>query len=161
MGIAFLLTTRGIPQLYYGTEILMKNYADPDGKVRADFPGGWREDKVNKFSTSGRTAQENEAFDYVRVLARYRAQSDVLQTGKLTQFVPENDTYIYFRSTDNKTMMIIMHYSDKTSKLSLSRFAEKTKGFKSFRNIMTGDAANLGVSMDLAPYEVKVLELVR
>jgi len=84
-GLAMLLTTRGIPQLYYGTEILMKNYANPDGLVRLDFPGGWDGDKMSKFSSGGRTAVENEAFNYVRRLARYRRDNPVLQTGRLMQ----------------------------------------------------------------------------
>jgi hypothetical protein len=81
--------------------------------VRGDFPGGWPEYKVNKFTAAGRTAQENEAFDFVKKFAGYRRDNAVLQTGKLTQFVPEHDSYVYFRSNAEKTVMVIMHYSDK------------------------------------------------
>ncbi len=70
MGLVLLMTQRGIPQLYYGTEILMKNFKNPsDAEVRKDFPGGWKEDSVNKFLATGRTAKENEAFDFVKKLA--------------------------------------------------------------------------------------------
>jgi glycosidase len=161
MGIAFLLTTRGTPSIYYGTEILMKNYADPDGKVRSDFPGGWPGDKVNKFTSTGRSEKENEAFDFVKKLASYRRDNDVLQAGKLTQFVPENDTYVYFRSNEKKTVMIIMHYSDKPHSLPLSRFAEKLNGFKSFRDIMSDKNEVLHSDVILQPYEVRVLELIK
>jgi glycosidase len=159
MGIAFLLTTRGTPSLYYGTEILMKNFADPDGKVRADFPGGWQGDKANKFTRQGRTDKENEAFDFVKKLANYRKENEVLQTGKLTQFVPENDVYVYFRSNEKKTVMIIMHYSDKPHTIHLSRFAEKLKAFHSYSDILTDQSAPLGPDLDMKPYEVKVLEM--
>ena len=159
MGVAFLLTTRGTPSLYYGTEILMKNFADPDGKVRSDFPGGWAGDKADKFTAAGRTAQENEAFDFVKKIAGYRRNNAVLQTGKLTQFVPENDSYVYFRSNAEKTVMVIMHYSDKPHTLHLSRFAEKLQGFKSYKDILTDHDDQLGAEMTLQPYEVRVLEL--
>ena len=160
MGIAFLLTTRGTPSLYYGTEILMKNFANPDGKVREDFPGGWPGDKADKFTAKGRSEKENEAFDFVKKLANYRKQNDVLQTGKLTQFVPENDAYVYFRSNEKKTVMVIMHYSDKPHTIALSRFAEKLNGVKSYKDILTDKVSNMGVDILLQPYEVKVLELV-
>jgi glycosidase len=161
MGIAFLLTTRGTPQLYYGTEILMKNFADPDGKVRDDFPGGWKGDKANKFTREGRTEKENEAFDFVKKLASYRKENDVLQTGKLMQFVPEKDVYVYFRSNEKKTVMVIMHYSDKPHTLQLSRFAEKLKGYTSYKDVLTDQVSKLGADMALQPYEVKVLEMMK
>ena len=161
MGIAFLLTTRGTPSLYYGTEILMKNYADPDGKVREDFPGGWSGDKTNKFTHQGRTEKENEAFDFVKKLANYRKDNDVLQTGKLTQFVPQNDVYVYFRSNEKKTVMVVMHYSDKPHTIHLSRFAEKMTGFHSYLDVMTDSLSPIGADLVLEPYQVKVLELVK
>jgi len=161
MGIAFLLTTRGTPSLYYGTEILMKNYANPDGKVREDFPGGWKGDKADKFTAAGRTEKQNEAFYFVKKLANYRKENDVLQTGKLTQFVPENDSYVYFRSNEKKTVMVIMHYSDKPNTLNLSRFAEKTNGFKSYKDVLTDKNTILDKEIALQPYEVKVLELLK
>lgn len=158
MGIAFLLTTRGTPSLYYGTEILMKNFANPDGKVREDFPGGWAGDKADKFTAKGRTEKENEAFDFVKKLANYRKGNDVLQTGKLTQFIPENDVYVYFRSNEKKTVMVIMHYSDKPHTIHTSRFAEKLNGFKLYKDVLTDKTSELGAEIILQPYEVRVLE---
>jgi glycosidase len=161
MGIAFLLTTRGTPSLYYGTEILMKNFADPDGKVREDFPGGWKGDKTDKFTAKGRSEKESEAFDFVKKLANYRKGNDVLQTGKLTQFVPENDVYVYFRSNEKKTVMVVMYYSDKPHTIHTSRFAEKLNGFKSYKDVLTDKTAEIVADITLQPYEVKVLEMVK
>ena len=161
MGIAFLLTTRGTPSLYYGTEILMKNFANPDGKVREDFPGGWKGDKTDKFTKQGRTDKENEAFDFVKKLANFRKDNDVLQTGKLTQFVPENDSYVYFRSNEKKTVMIIMHYSDKPRTIHMSRFEEKLHGYSSYKDVLTDTVKTLTADIVLEPYEVRVLELVK
>ena len=98
-----LLTTRGIPQIYYGTEILMKNFSDPDGKVREDFKGGWQEDKENKFTAAGRTIKENEAFNFVKTLANYRKNNPVLQTGSLMQYVPKK-AFMYTSGTIKKKL---------------------------------------------------------
>ncbi|MDB5130867.1 MAG: Cyclomaltodextrinase [Mucilaginibacter sp.] len=80
--MAMLMTLRGVPQMYYGDEILMKGISNPDGLIRQDFPGGWDGDKTNKFTAAGRTEQENDAFNYVRKLANYRKNTMALQTGK-------------------------------------------------------------------------------
>jgi glycosidase len=138
-GIAWLLTTRGIPQFYYGNEILMTGTTNPDGKVRLDFKGGWPEDKVNKFTAAGRTEKENEAFNYVRKLATYRKNNEVLQTGKMMQFVPQDGVYVYFRYNADKTVMMLMNGEEKEVSLSTARFAERTTGFKQAVNVATDE----------------------
>ncbi len=138
-GIAWLLTTRGIPQLYYGTEILMKNHADPDGLVRADFPGGWTGDPVDKFTAAGRTAQENETFDYVKKLANYRKRQPALHTGKLLQFIPENGIYTYFRYDEQATVMIVMNSNPEPVTLHTDRFGEGINGKTKALNIITDE----------------------
>lgn len=97
MALAWLLTERGIPQLCYGTELLMKNFSNPDGLVRADFPGGWPTDPRSAFTSAGRTPTQQDIFAYVSKLANYRKTHSVLQTGQLTHFVPEDGIYTYFR----------------------------------------------------------------
>ena len=138
-GIAWLLTTRGIPQLYYGTEVLMANFSNPDGKVREDFKGGWASDKVNNFTAIGRTAKENEAFNYVKTLANYRKNNPVLQTGKLMQYVPDNGIYTYFRYNPDKTVMVVMNTGEKTETVKTDRFSERMSGFGSAVNVITGE----------------------
>jgi glycosidase len=138
-GIAWVLTTRGIPQFYYGNEILMTGTTTPDGKVRLDFKGGWPEDKVNKFTAAGRTEKENEAFNYVRKLATYRKNNEVLQTGKMMQFVPQDGVYVYFRYNADKTVMMVMNGEEKEVALSTARFAERTSGFTQALNVATDE----------------------
>ncbi len=138
-GIAWLLTTRGIPQFYYGNEILMKGFANPDGLVRLDFKGGWPEDKENKFKASGRTEQENAAFNFVKKLAGYRKNTPALQTGKMMQYVPENGIYVYFRYNADKTAMIVMNSNDKEENLETVRFNERTTGFSKAVNVLTDE----------------------
>jgi glycosidase len=110
--MAMLLTMRGVPQLYYGDEILMKNYSNPDGLVREDFPGGWKGDKDNKFTAEGRSKKENEAFNYVSKLANYRKGTTALQTGKMMQFVPKK-VFMCTSGTMPKTVMIMFNSSEK------------------------------------------------
>lgn len=138
LGLGFLLTTRGVPQLYYGTENLTKSFKNPsDAEVRKDFEGGWADDKVNKFLASGRTEKENEAFNFVKKLANYRKSSEVLTNGKLTQYLPTDGLYVYFRHTLDKTVMIIMSQNKEDTNLDTTRFVENMKGYISAKNIMT------------------------
>jgi glycosidase len=142
-GIILLLSLRGIPQMYYGTEILMKNYANPDGKVRDDFPGGWAGDPKNKFSAEGRTKKENEAFDFIKKLANYRKNTSALQTGKMMQFVPENGIYVYFRYDAKKTVMVVVNTNEQAETLTTARFAEQIKDHKILFNIMNGERTGI------------------
>ncbi len=139
-GMAFLLTMRGIPQIYYATELLGTGNERPShGNIRKDFPGGWPGDPVNKFTSAGRTPQENEAYNFARTLIRYRNATPALQTGQLMQFVPEDDLYTYFRYDDSKTVMVTLNTSNVDKTLDTSRFAERMKGFSQARNIVTGE----------------------
>ena len=160
-GMAILLTVRGIPQIYYGTEILMKNYSNPDGLVRSDFPGGWKGDKVNKFNKAGRTEQENQAFDFVSTLANYRKNSAALTSGKMMQFVPEDGLFVYFRyAEDNKkTVMVIVNSEDKAKELKTARFAERILQATTATNIITGAKINNINTINIPANTTLVLEL--
>ena len=137
MGLAWLLTLRGTPQLYYGTEVLMKNFSDPDGKVREDFPGGWAGDKTDYFTA--RPGPAGEAFNYVSKLANYRKTHPVLSSGKLMQFIPQDGVYTYFRYTDaGECVMVIANNTKDAKQVDGSRFAERTAGFASGQDVVTG-----------------------
>jgi glycosidase len=159
MGIVLLMTQRGIPQLYYGTEILMKNFKDPtDAEVRKDFPGGWKDDSVNKFMASGRTQKENEAFDYVKKIALFRKNASALQTGKTMQFVPEKGVYVYFRYDAKQTVMVALNTDTLSATVNISRFDERINGFAKMKNILTGNISAIG-NFKLAAKESAVFEL--
>jgi neopullulanase len=150
MGITWLLTLRGIPHFYYGTEILMKNFKDPsDAEVRRDFPGGWKEDEVNKFEKSGRNDKENEAFEFVKKLANYRKSSDAIANGKFMQFVPQDAVYVYFRYSEKQIIMVVSNTSKSEKNIDTSRFEEILKGSKSAKNIIDdvniADISNLKI----------------
>ena len=140
MGINWLLTLRGIPELYYGTEILMSGTTNPsDALVRQDFPGGWKGDPKNKFTSEGRTPPENAAFTFVRNLANFRKSSSAIKTGKLMQFVPYNGIYVYFRYDNKQTIMVVSNSNEKEVEVSMDRFTERTGIFSKMRNIQTGE----------------------
>lgn len=159
-GIVMLLTTRGIPQLYYGTEILMKNFMNPsDAEVRKDFPGGFFGDQENKFKASGRNKSENDAFEFVKKLAIYRKNTPALATGKLMQYLPIDGVYAYFRYNDQKTVMIIVNSNDTSKSLATSRFSERIKSFSSAKNVITNETLPSIENINIAAGAAVVLEL--
>ena len=160
LGVGLLLTTRGIPQLYYGTENLTKNFKNPsDAEVRKDFEGGWADDKVNKFLASGRTEKENEAFNFVKKLANYRKTSESLTLGKLTQYLPVDGIYTYFRHTNNKSVMIIMSQNKENKNLDTNRFMENIQGYISAKNVMTDELISDLKTLKIPTNSFTILEL--
>jgi neopullulanase len=162
MGIGLLLTERGIPHLYYGTEILMKNFKNPsDAMVREDFPGGFPGDANNKFLASGRTADENAAFDFVSKLATYRKNSSALIKGKLMQYIPSKALYVYFRYDEKQTILCALNADTVTASLNFGDYAERTRGFQTATNIMTGIGYPVSENLNIAARSIRILELKR
>ena len=160
MSLAWLLTCRGIPQLYYGGEVLMTGFTSPnDGYVRQDFPGGWAGDSLNKFTATGRSPKENAVFDYIKRLANYRKTSSALKTGKMMQYLPVDGVYVYFRYTNNQRVMCIMNTNDKVVTLDLKRFEEMTRSYSGALDVANGTVSPLGTSVTLSPFSNLVLEL--
>lgn len=160
MALTWLLTERGIPQLYYGTEILMKNFSNPDGLVRSDFPGGWAGDKRNAFTAAGRTPQEQDMFQHVSKLANYRKTHPALQTGKRMHFVPEGSVYTYFRYNDQgESVMVVMNAGKEDKTVNTARFAERLQGYTSAQEITSGAAISDLKSLKVPALTTLVLEL--
>jgi glycosidase len=128
MALAMLITSRGYPQIYYGTEIMLEGIAGNYEGHRFDFPGGWVTDKRNAFTPEGRTVKENEVFNYLKTLLNYRKNNSVLQNGLMKQFIPENGIYVNFRYNDQKMIMIIANNNQEIRELQLARFSEMLKG---------------------------------
>jgi neopullulanase len=161
MALNLLLTQRGIPQLYYGSEILMKNYKNPsDAEVRKDFPGGWTGDAVNKFTAAGRTPQENEAFDHVKALAGFRKTSSAIGTGKLMQYLPKDGVYTYFRYDNKQTVMVISNTGSNSFRPDWNYLAERTAGFTKLRNVITGAVIPMS-DFEIRAKESFVFELIK
>jgi glycosidase len=161
MGIQWLLTERGIPQLYYGTEVLMKGISNPDGLVRLDFPGGWEGDKKNAFTGEGLSDDEKTVQEITKKLANYRQRSSALKTGRLMHYVPEEGVYVYFRYNDEQTIMCVMNTSNNPRNIDFTRFSERTKGFSGARNVLTGETLQTSNSLHLDATQMLVLELLK
>jgi glycosidase len=137
MGLAFLLTTRGIPQLYYGTELLMDGDGGHHPNVRKDFPGGWKEDSVNAFTKEGRSPAQNEALDYMKALLNWRKQEPAVHTGRLIHYIPEDNVYIYFRQNSAKTIMVILNGDSDEKAIATKRFSAQIKEFTKGVDVLT------------------------
>ena len=137
IGFEWLLTSRGVPQMYYGDEVLMKGVSNPDGYVRLDFPGGWPGDTLNGFTGAGLSDSAKSVQTLIKTLANYRKTSPALSNGKLMQYIPKDGMYVYFRYTNNQTVMCIMNTSDKELPVHFSDYKEKTNGFSGGSNVLT------------------------
>ena len=163
MGMGTLLTMRGIPTLYYGTELLMTGEeSDGHGQIRKDFPGGWPEDQRNAFSEEGRTAQENEAFDFLKNLLNWRKTTVADQSGYLKQYVPENQLYIYFRSLEEHNVMVVLNNSQNELKaFENKRYMESLQGYSYGKNIITGEILYYLDSFTIPPQSILIIELFK
>jgi glycosidase len=159
MGLEWLLTERGIPSLYYGTEILMKGIDNPDGLVRSDFPGGWTGDRKNSFTGVGLSAEEAGIQQVVKTLGGFRRRSSALQTGRLMQYVPEKALYIYFRYNAKQTILCAMNTGQRPAVVNFSRYGERTGGFTRGVDVVTGKEYPLGEKAEISGRTMWVLEL--
>jgi glycosidase len=159
-GIVYILTTRGIPQIFYGTEILMSHTeSNSHGDIRKDFPGGWEGDEKNAFTGKGLSKKEIRIQSFFRKLLNWRKENPVIHTGKLTHFVPENGVYVYFRYNDKKKVMIILNKNDKNHHLKLERFSEILGDCTKGKDILSEKVYNLSNEIVLPASTPLILEL--
>jgi glycosidase len=158
MALAMLITARGYPQIYYGTEIMLEGIAGSYEGNRFDFPGGWSVDKRNAFCSKGRKASENEVFQYLKTLLHYRKNNTVLQNGKMKQFIPENGCYVTFRYNSEKTVMVIANNNDQDMQLDTKRYDEMFKNKTQGVEVLNGQFYPLN-SLALKAKSVLILEL--
>ena len=161
MALSFILTTRGIPQFYYGTEIVMEgDKSRGDGYLRQDFPGGWNGDSGNAFTGQNLDAKQKEAFTFTKMLLNWRKEKEVIHNGKLKQYIPENNLYVYFRYNDNESVMIILNNSNsETRTITKERYFEGMKGFTHAVQVLTGNEINDLTSFKISPKTSMILEL--
>ena len=148
VALSWLFTFRGIPQMYYGNEILMTGLTSPnDGYVRQDFPGGWAGDKDNKFTEAGRSAKENDVFNHIKKLTSFRNNSSAIKTGKFMHYLPQDGLYVYFRYDSAQTVMCVMNTDEKPRIIDFANYAERTKGFSTATNIQNGAVVKSGFTI--------------
>jgi len=160
MALVFYLTMRGIPQIYYGTEILMSHPGtDSHGAIRSDFPGGWSGDRANAFTGKGLGREQREAQDFVRKLLQWRKSTPVIHDGKLMHYAPDGNVYVYFRYDDDDTVMVIFNRGDETATVDTERFSERLGDSTRAVDVISGNIHNVGRSITLEPRSVLLLEV--
>ena len=159
--LSWLLTCRGIPQMYYSDELATTGTTSPnDGHVRLDFPGGWKNDPINKFTIEGRTQKDQEIYQHLAKLATFRRSSTALTTGKFMQFLPVDGVYVYFRYDIDQTVMVVMNTSKEEKKIEPDKYDEQTGGFTQFKDVLTKATGKL-TDFKLGSYQTVVLELLK
>jgi glycosidase len=160
MAMTLLATVRGIPQLYYGSEIGMKgDKGKGDADIRRDFPGGWNGDANNAFTKEGRTAEQQNFFEFSSKLFTWRKSKEVIHSGKSTHYVPDNNVYVYFRYNEKETVMVIMNNNSDKQTLKSNRFKESIKNLKSGREVLTGKTFDLNNDIEIEGKSALILEL--
>lgn len=161
-GLTFLFTTRGIPMIYYGTEIAMKNRANPDGWVREDFPGGWKEDEVNKFVSEGRTVEEQDVFSLVQDLINIRKTIPAFQHGKIIQFIPQDGVYAFFRLSEGEVYLVLFNASEMDQMHLLNRYLDEFKISKAtVKDIIANESWSSKLKVPLPAFSVRVLKIIQ
>jgi glycosidase len=161
MAVAYLLTIRGIPQIFYGTEILMHNTGNQNshGIIRSDFPGGWEGDKTNGFTGNALSPEQKMMQDYVKKLLTWRKTNDAIANGKTLHFAPFNGLYVYFRYTDKSTVMVVMNKNNTPVNLETGRFQEILNGKTGATNVITGELSAISAPLSVSGKSVQILEI--
>jgi len=160
LGMAYILTMRGIPQIMYGTEILMTHEeGDRHEFIRKDFPGGWPGDKVHAFTGRGLSKEALDFQQYMKTLLNWRKENEVIHHGNLTHFAPEKGVYVYFRYNNHQKIMVILNKNQEETLLDTSRFIEATGSCTSGRNVITGETLSLTGTLTLPAKTPLILEL--
>ena len=160
LGLTYMLTTRGTPQIYYGTEILMSNPGTDDhGIIRSDFPGGWQGDQKNGFSNIGLSSNQIETKSHIQKLLKWREKKGVIHHGKMMHFVPENNIYVYFRYDNYEKVMVVLSLNKKDVTLDLKRFKEMLPNSFSATEIISGTNMELADSLNVPAYKSLILSM--
>jgi len=160
LAMTLLATVRGIPQLYYGSEIGMAGDKDKgDGDIRHDFPGGWNGDTNNAFTAAGRNAEQAQYFDFTSKLFQWRKNSEVIHSGKTKHYIPENNVYVYFRYNNSKSVMVVVNNSAKTQTFKTARFQESIGSFKNGNEVISGKTIDVSNEVTIDAKSALILEL--
>ena len=160
MAMTMIATVRGTPQIYYGDEIGMRgDKGKGDGAIRQDFPGGWEGDEQSAFNAEDRTENQMKYFDLTSKLLNFRKENEVLQFGKMLQFLPENNVYVYFRYNDKNRVMVIINNNAEEQTLDLKKYAEGIQGSTSGKEIISGKDIQLNETLSIPAQDAMLIQL--
>lgn len=161
LGLTMISTVRGIPQIYYGSEVGMRGDKNKggDADIRRDFPGGWKSDKVNAFKPSEQTPEQKEFYQFTQKLLNWRKGKEVIHTGKTKNFVPQNNVFVYFRYNEKESVMVILNNNETEQTLDLKHFAESLKGFSKGKDIISDKEFSLQNNLTIPAKTSMIIEL--
>ncbi|WP_426277541.1 glycoside hydrolase family 13 protein [Chryseobacterium sp. S-02] len=161
LGLTLIATVRGIPQIYYGSEIGMRGDKNKggDADIRRDFPGGWKSDQQNAFNPAAQTPEQKEFYQFTQKLLNWRKGNEVIHSGKTKNFVPQNNVFVYFRYNEKESVMVVLNNDEKEQKLDVARFAESLKGFSKGKDIISDKEFSLQNTLTIPAKTSMVIEL--
>ena len=161
MYMGFLLTVRGIPSFLYGSEIQMEGLAlEGSGFVRADFPGGWKNDQISAFNQASLAVRQRDALRFITTLLQYRKANTELMQGKTIHFEPREEIYAYFRTSGKKKLLVIINNNpDLPRRIESGRFADTVGKIDQVTNIISGETTSGLGNLILNPKSIMILEL--
>ena len=161
MAIGIILTTRGVPQLFYGTEILMSNKGtESHGIIRSDFPGGWPQDSINAFTGENLGGQQFQAQEFCKRLLNWRKSKDVIHNGRLKHFAPRDGVYVYFRYDEDEIIMVAINKNTERKRIPLDRYHEMNIENKAFYNIVDKRRIAVSDELSLEPNSISIFEIL-
>ena len=161
LALSLISTVRGIPQIYYGSEIGMMGDKPKlgDGDIRRDFPGGWKNDSQNAFNPDTQTKEQKEFYDFTQKILNWRKNNEVIHAGKTTHYLPENGVYVYFRFNEKGSVMVVLNNNEKEQTLQLKRFEENLKSYTKGKDIISGNEIPLSETLTIPAKSPLILEL--
>ena len=163
LAMTLMATMRGIPQIFYGDEMMFcsKDLSQGHGGLRVDFPGGWQEDKVNLFSSEGRTGLHKELFDYSQRLLQWRKGKEVIHNGQTMHFMTRDNTYAYFRYNDEEAVFVYINNSGETKRIPWSNYAEIAASLHDGVDVLSGEPTTVSDTTEVGAHEALVVEFKR
>ena len=163
MALTLISTVRGIPQIYYGSEIGMRGDKNKggDADIRRDFPGGWKEDKQNAFNIQTQTKEQKEFYDFTQKILNWRKGKEVIHTGKTKHYMPKEKVYVYFRYNEKEKVMVVLNNNEKEQTFDLNRFSESLNGVSKGKDVVSGKEFSISTQnkLTIAPKSSLILEL--
>ena len=163
MALTLISTVRGIPQIYYGSEIGMRGDKNKggDADIRRDFPGGWKEDKQNAFNIQTQTKEQKEFYDFTQKILNWRKGKEVIHTGKTKHYMPKEKVYVYFRYNEKEKVMVVLSNNEKEQTFDLNRFSESLNGVSKGKDVVSGKEFSISTQnkLTIAPKSSLILEL--
>jgi len=161
LGLTLISTVRGIPQIYYGSEVGMRGDKNKggDADIRRDFPGGWKSDKQNAFNPSSQTSMQKEFYQFTQKLLNWRKGKEVIHTGKTKNFFPQNDVFVYFRYNEKESVMVVLNNSDAEQAVDVKHFAESLKAFTKGKDILSDKEFSIRENFKIPAKTSMVVEL--